>query len=193
MIFARNFKDLIEGMYEGYTQLLHQQNLKQKDIFDEVKRFNLDNNQILDSIKCDDYNDSQLNFAKRIQKMNLILFTLDQNNYKSLINKILSQIQKIVLLMSNNCSNAMDYLMYFKSQADDYKYIYKKGFHNPWLFSQLHSSANRYMATLGKYRKMGLYLGHIMSWFKVYDNENIRKKWKKSGKSKNINLKRIKS
>ena len=148
--------------------------LKVKEQYDEVKRFLYDNNQSLEAITCVDINETRLEYTKRIKKLNVVMYTLEISNYKLFLNKLLTELQKIAQAIGNNCSNTMDYIMYLKNQADENSYIYRKGYHNPWLFAQLHSCSHRYIYNLNKYRKMGLYIGHMFGWYRIYDPKNMK-------------------
>ena len=179
---------MIEGIYEGYTNLSLKRHLTPKEFYDEVKRYNFDNDLRLDSITCDNLKDSNLEYGKGIQKLYLIMHSLDTNNYKSFLEKLLTQIQKLAQSIGNNCSNIMDYIMYFKDQADENNYLLQTGYHDPWLFAQLHSCIHRFFYNLGNFRKMGNYIGHILVWYKVYDPKNAKLLINKASVKKKIHL-----
>jgi hypothetical protein len=164
--------------------------LKPKKEKDEVKRYIFDNIQRLDAINCEDINETKLEYSKRFKKLNVIIYTLEMNNYKLFLNKILTELQKIAQSIGSNCPNSMDYIMFLKNQADENSYIYKNGYHDPWLYAQIHSCTHRYFYNLNKFRKMGFYIGHMFGWFRVYDPKNVLKrrralKGKKYSKLKN--------
>lgn len=160
--------------------------LTPKEFNDEVKRFYFEKNQRLDSINCENLKETKIGYGKRLQKLYLIMHTLKQYNYKSFLEKLLAEIQKIALSIGNNCSNTFDYLMYFKDQADDNNYLLQKGYHDPWLFAQLHSCTHRFIYNIGHFRKMGNYIGHILGWYKVYDPKNVNQQRKKKSLRKKI-------
>lgn len=163
--------------------------LNPKKEFDEVQRYIFDNNQRLDAISCEDINETKLEYTKRLKKLNVIIYTLEISNYKLFLNKLLTELQKIAQSIGTNCSNSMDYIMYLKNQADQNSYIFRNGYHDPWLFAQIHSCTHRYLYNLNKFRKMGFYIGHMFGWFRVYDPKNALKRLRKSKGKKSSKLK----
>jgi hypothetical protein len=126
-------------MYEAYNNWIEKHKLKPKEIIDEIKRFTIDNHQGLDAITCEDINETNLKFTKQLNILNLVLYSLDISNYTSFLNFLLERVQAIAQLIGNNCSNAVDYVSYFKDQADDLEYLHQKSTQkNPKLYIKLY-------------------------------------------------------
>ena len=79
---------------------------------------------------------------------------------------------KIILETGNKCTNLLDYYHYFKDEIHALSYLKTTSnsskFNNPGLLLQVTSSKNNFLTSWGKFDKMGEFMGHILSWYRIY-------------------------
>lgn len=167
MVFAKSIKTLFEGMNHGYSQLLRKFHVHAKVVYDPVRKtwFKVKNK--LPDITCSNYHAVLLN-PEYIKNVYRDIHEFNKTTYKTQPKKILKSLENLILEVGNNCENMINVIEFIRKQFKELTFLKKKEYHNPWLLLQILSARNNFMYSWGNFRKMGMYLGHLFAWFKIY-------------------------
>lgn len=151
----------------GYNNLLKKYHIHSKVVYDPTQKKWFRVKVKVPSITCTNYHSVLLNkqfiqrFYDKIQK-------IDKNNYKTGQKDILRKLEYLVLEVGNNCDNMLGYIEFFKNQGKELFFLKKKEYHNPYLLMQVESSKNNVLYSIGKFRKLGKYLGSLFACYRIY-------------------------
>ena len=154
-------------MYHGYNQLLRKFHVHAKVVYDPVRKtwFKVANK--LPEITCNNYH-AVLIDTSHIKNLYRNIHEFDKNNYKIHPSNILKGLENVVLEVGNNCDNMINVIEFLRKQYKELTFLKKKKYHNPWLLLQILSARNNFIYSWGNFRKMGMYLGHMFAWYKIY-------------------------
>ncbi len=167
MIYSKNVKDILEGMLSGYNRLLKKYHIHSKVVYDPTQKKWFRVKIKVPQITCTNYHSVLLN-PKYIQRFYDKIQKINENNYKTAIKDILRKLEFLILEVGNNCDNMLDYIQFFKDQAKELFFLKRKDYNNPYLLMQIQSSKNNFLYSIGKFRKMGKFLGSLIAWYKIY-------------------------
>ena len=167
VIYSKNVKDILEGMMSGYHHLLKKYHIHSKVVYDPTQKKWFRVKVKLPQITCTNYHSVLLN-KKYIKRFYDKIQKIDKNNYKTGQKDILKKLEYLILEVGNNCDNMLEYLDFFKNQGKDLFFLKKKEYHNPYLLMQIESSKNNVLYSIGKFRKLGKFLGSLFAWYKIY-------------------------
>ena len=171
VLFAKNIKAFFKSMYQGYIANLLKFNINPKKVYDVKKKKFVKNIKNLKKIKCKDPH-SVIFGGQYLASLYQEIYNIDNNNLKTKPMNIIRILLKIILETGNYCTNLLDYYHYFKDEIHTFEYLkttsHSSKFNNPGLLLQTSSSKNHFLASWGKFDKMGEFIGHIISWYRIY-------------------------
>lgn len=167
VIYSKDVKDILEGAVSGYNKLLKKYHIHSKVVYDPTQKKWFRVKAKLPQITCTNYHSVLLNklylkrFYNKVQK-------LDKSNYKTGIKALLRKLEFLILEVGNNCDNMLDYVQFFKDQAKQLFFLKKREYNNPHLLMQVMSTKNNVLYSIGKFRKLGKFLGNLFAWYRIY-------------------------
>lgn len=158
---------MFEGLYHGYNQLLRKFHVHAKVVYDPVRKVWFKVASKLPEVTCTNYHAVLLD-PEHIKSLYRTVHQMDKKNYKTHAKKILKNLENLVLEVGNNCENLLNIIEFTRKQYKELTFLKKKNYHNPWLLLQILSARNNFIHSWGKFRKMGMFLGHMFAWYKIY-------------------------
>ncbi len=157
-------------MFRGYISNLMKHNINPHRVYDKFQKKFVDKKDKLRNIKCEHKHSVILGAGKYLAMMYQEIYHIDQNNVRTKHTNILNALMKLILETGNNCKNLLQYYQYFKKEMKLLTYLMKskKSLNNTGLLLQITSSKNDFLTSWGNYKKMGQFLGHIFSWYRIF-------------------------
>ena len=145
-------------------------NINPHRIYDKFQKKFIDKKDQLRKIKCQHNHSVVLGAGKYLAMLYQEIYHIDQNNVRNKHANIINAIMRLVLETGNTCKNLLQYYQFFKKQMKMLTYLTKskKSLNNTGLLLQITSSKNDFLTSWGDYKKMGLFLGNIFSWYRIF-------------------------
>jgi len=124
----------------------------------------------LKAIICKHKHSVILGAGKYLTMLYQEIYHIDENNLRTKHNSLLNILLKIILETGNKCKNLLRYFYHFKKELKLLTYL-KKGkkiVSSTGLLMQITASKNNFLASWCDYKKMGRFLGHLLSWYTIF-------------------------
>ena len=174
VLFVKSIKELIYNVYRGYLTNLLKRKIDPNKIFDFNSKKDVVVKHSLKDIICSNPHSLTTNSNKFLSNLYHEIYFISLDNYKKKPIVILKLLLKLILSVGNSCSHILEYYKYFKDQIDkNFSYLSKinKKVEKSFLIL-LNAAKDNFLKSWGQYEKMGLFLGHIFSIFRIYKPKN---------------------
>ena len=161
---------MIKYIFRGYISNLMKHNINPHRVYDKNQKKFVNKKDQLKKITCIQNHAVITGAGKYLAMLYQEIYHIDHNNVRKKHSNIINIIMKLVLETGNTCKNLLQYYQFFKKQMKLLSYLQKskKSLNNTGLLLQITSSKNDFLSSWGNYQKMGLFLGHIFSWYRVF-------------------------
>jgi hypothetical protein len=146
-------------------------------IFDRKSKREIVVKHALKEITCTNPHVLLINSSPIFSKLYQEIYFMDKHNYIKIPKLLVDLLLKLILSAGYSCNHMIDYHNYFNNQIKrDFKYLGKISHKvKSRIFTKLAIEKSNFISSWNNFEKMGLYLGHIFSVYRMFKPKDKEK------------------